>query len=140
MKIDKTHAGCLREAACSVNPGPGATGIQADSTFHPELLSENKHRREGVGTHRKNGGLLQLAINFCEKMPLHVSQQARGARESLLTVPGMSGLARRGCDSHFILIYLFVDEHTHSSQTYRGHYATLKSSRGNGERQRRAWW
>lgn len=43
LKIDKT--GCSRAAACSVNPGLGAAGIQADSAFHPESLSGKKKQK-----------------------------------------------------------------------------------------------
>lgn len=53
----------------------------------------------------------------------------------------MLALAERGCESRFILIYLFVDEYTHSSQTYwetlRRCEAAVKSGQVSGERQHR---
>lgn len=108
LNIDKTRAGCLS----SVNPGVGAAGAQADSTFHPESQPEKKNKpmREDVGTHCKNGGPLQLVIHFfCERC--HFMRLNSHACESLLT-------ARGGCwdwlsESRFILILcLWMSTHT----------------------------
>lgn len=99
---------------------------------------KNRATREDAGTHRKNCGPLQLVTHFREKC--HFMWLNKHASESFLTAWGMLGLAKCSCESHFILIYPFVDEYTHSSsQTYTGHYATLKSSQSNRERQQRVW-
>lgn len=77
LKIDKTHAGCLREAACSANPGRGARGTQADSAFHPKSLSGKKQSHKG-GCWHTSQELWPFATcdSFPWKMPLHVTQQA----------------------------------------------------------------
>lgn len=117
LNIDNTHAGGLGEAACSVNTGPGATGIQAHTAFHPESLSQ-KHRptREDVGTHCTELWPFAMCDSFLRKMSLHMTQQAclwifaDSSRDcwEWRTVAASSTLFRCIC---------FVDDYSPSSQT-----------------------
>lgn len=104
--------------------GPRAS--RQTAPFIQNHCQKKKQTHKGGRWHtlQKNCGSLQLVTHFCEKC--HFMWLNRRAFESLLR-----GLAECGCESYFILIYLFVDEYTHSSQTYRGHYATLKWCQGN---------
>lgn len=62
-------------------------------------------------------------VIFCGKMPLRVTQRA--GLWIFADSPDVAGTGRvRLWLSHFIFIYLFADEYTHSSQTFRGRYPT----------------
>ena len=69
-------------------------------------------------------------VIFLWEMPLHVTPQPRSGLFADSSRPEW------GSDSRSILIYLFTDECTRSSWTYRAHHSTVKSNQFNGERQR----
>lgn len=108
----------LREAACSVNPGPGATGIQAHSAFHPQSLSEKNGPTRG-GCWRTLQELRPSATcdSFLWKMSLHVTQQA--CLWIFADSSGDVGIGRvwLRVSLYFWFICLWTSTHTHHRPT-----------------------
>lgn len=99
-------------------PCTQASGPEAPRQTAPLIQNHCQTRKREKQTHREGcwhtlPKLWPFATcdSFLWKMPMWL---IRRACESLLTAPEMFGLAECGCESYFILIYLSVDEYTHT--------------------------
>lgn len=108
LKIDKTHAGSLRETACSLNPGLGATGIQADSAFLSESLSEKQTHKGRCWQELWPISVKNATSCDSTGVLVNLRWQLQGCRDWLCVAVSIT---------LFWFIYLWMSTHTHHRPT-----------------------